>query len=431
MTRNAYGGMGSSPRCEGAIRPTATKRRLAPASITGPAPVFRRLLLVGALCALALTTTAVPGSGAPPSEVNITVEMGDYWFSPSYLAVEVNSTLNITLRNTAGQLHEFEVLGYGVEGAAEGFGNGSLVFVANKTGTFTILCGVPGHSTQGMVGRLIVVGPGFELNPLPQVAGQMIAVLEAVAEEYKAANVTGGAPQNPTEYNESRDFLEAAKDLWSSIEADASAHDPKGAAKVGGYLSNLTAKIAGYAPDEEVHLLVADLKEELLEIGAATTTGASSGWQEHLAALRAGLAQVAALYRAGDAAGADTLLGEVYLSHVEPLEKALENVDPALKTRMESEIIVELRGLMRGAAGSAAVDAEIAKINATLDQVAAKLAPPSAPAGPWFVLGAVAGLIAGTVLGTLAFALYVRKLAAASRRPQGAETAPETKGGGA
>lgn len=391
---------------------------------------MRGPLLLGALFGLTLAWLAAPASAAAPSEVRFTVEMGDYWFSPSYIAVEVNSTVNITLHNTAAQPHEFEILGYGVEGRAEASANGSLVFVANQTGTFTILCGIPGHSTQGMVGRLIVVGPGFELNPLPQVAGQMLTVLEGVAEEYEAANVSGGAAQNPVEYNESRDFLEAAKDLWATIEMDAAAYDPSGAAKVEGFLSNLTSKIEGFAPAAEVDLIVSDLKEELAEIGAAPAQGVASTWQEHLAALKSGLAEVAAAYRAGDAAGADALLGQTYLMHVEPLEKALDPVDPELKTRMESEVIVELRGLIRGGASVQAVDAEVAEIHATLDEVSAALSPPSAPAGPWFALGAVAGLIGGTVLGTLAFALYVRRLAAARPKPAATQAAAGVEEGG-
>jgi len=429
MTRNAAFPRAGVAPAGSPIRPAATSQGAAPPGRQVARGLASQPLLLGSLLGLTLAALAAPALGAAPSEVRFTVELGDYWFSPSYIAVEVNSTVNITLYNPAAQPHEFEILGYGVEGRAEASANGSLVFLANKTGTFTILCGIPGHSTQGMVGRLIVVGPGFELNPLPQVAGQMVAVLEGVAEEYEAANVTGGAAQNSVEYNESRDFLEAAKDLWATIEMDAAAFDPSGAAKIEGFLSNLTARIEGFAPAAEVRLIVSDLVEELTEIGAAPTQGAASTWQGHLAALKSGLAEVSALYRAGDAAGADALLGQTYLTHVEPLEKALDPVDADLKIRMESEIIVELRGLIRSGASVQAVEAEVAEIHATLDQVSAALSPPSAPAGPWFALGAVAGLIGGTALGTLAFALYVRRLAAARPKPAAAEPAAITEEG--
>src|SRR3990172_11697661 len=108
-------------------------------------------LLLGSLLGLTLAALAAPALGAAPSEVRFTVELGDYWFSPSYIAVEVNSTVNITLYNPAAQPHEFEILGYGVEGRAEASANGSLVFLANKTGTFTHLSPIPPHSTHRIV----------------------------------------------------------------------------------------------------------------------------------------------------------------------------------------------------------------------------------------------------------------------------------------
>jgi plastocyanin len=383
-------------------------------------PIAFVLVLAGATLSLASSVA----SAAAPTEIKVTVTMGDYWFSPNYIAVEVNTTLNITVVNAASQVHEYEILGYGVETAAAPGENGSLVFVANQTGLFTIICGISGHSTLGMVGRLVVIGAGFELNPVPQVASQLIGLLEAVEREYEGANVTGGVIENIGEYNESRDFAETAENLWSTIEVDAAASDDSGAAKVDHAFAELRAAIANKSAFEAVEHEVDELIHELREIGGSSPGTPAGTWQEHLAALRSGLAQVVSLYKSGDAEGADLLLGEVYLDHLEPLEDPVTAVDPALKAQMEAQVIVELRGLLRSGASSATVDAKAAEISATLLQVEGKLTPAGPSPGPWLLLGMLLGLTLGVIIGVVAFAAYARKLRAGASAPK----AP-TKGG--
>jgi uncharacterized cupredoxin-like copper-binding protein len=73
------------------------------------------------------------------------------------LHVKKGDIINVTLINNGMQPHDFTLDGYNVKTKVLNSGqSGSIVFTADKTGTFTYYCSVPGHKDLGMVGQFVV-----------------------------------------------------------------------------------------------------------------------------------------------------------------------------------------------------------------------------------------------------------------------------------
>jgi hypothetical protein len=102
----------------------------------------------------------------------------------------------------------------------------------------------------------------------------------------------------------------------------------------------------------------------------------SASPQEALTELRAvrdGLDQALATYRAGDKAKADSQVGDTYLEHFERVEGPLEEADSALKEELEDSIRQDLRREIKASASADKVEALKREIDAGLDQAEAAL----------------------------------------------------------
>jgi hypothetical protein len=92
-----------------------------------------------------------------------------------------------------------------------------------------------------------------------------------------------------------------------------------------------------------------------------------------LPAVRKGLAEGLAAYRAGDAERADGLIGDVYLEHFEHVEGPLGDVDEGLMSDLEQQIASGVREQIKAGDPVKDVQASIAQINKGLDQAQAAL----------------------------------------------------------
>jgi hypothetical protein len=101
---------------------------------------------------------------------------------------------------------------------------------------------------------------------------------------------------------------------------------------------------------------------------ATETTSTTQHAIAEVGAVRTGLAEALATYKAGDAATADDQVGDAYLRHFELVEGPLEEVDHELKEELEHEIREELRGKIRAGAPARAVEALVTEIEARLDE---------------------------------------------------------------
>ena len=110
--------------------------------------------------------TAVPTSApesettTSPSAVNgteVTVEGGEFKFSPDEITVKKGEKVTITFKNTGSFPHNFTIEGLDVATKRIQPGESDTVeFTPDQAGEFKFICDVGNHEEQGMVGTLTV-----------------------------------------------------------------------------------------------------------------------------------------------------------------------------------------------------------------------------------------------------------------------------------
>lgn len=131
--------------------------------------------LLTAVIAVVLVLAACGGDedGPGDAQTSFTVEMSDFAFEPSDVAVPPGEEITVTLNNVGSVDHNWVVLASGVQIEAEseipedrtGFelvassvieagDSATITFTAPDRGVYQIICDVPGHYTAGMEGRL-------------------------------------------------------------------------------------------------------------------------------------------------------------------------------------------------------------------------------------------------------------------------------------
>jgi len=81
-----------------------------------------------------------------------------YGFSPSTIEVKKGDNVRITFISDDIS-HDLVIDGFNVGTDVVSSGDSyTIQFIADKAGTFAFYCSVNGHSDEGMVGKLIVVG---------------------------------------------------------------------------------------------------------------------------------------------------------------------------------------------------------------------------------------------------------------------------------
>ncbi|MEK9207640.1 MAG: cupredoxin domain-containing protein [Patescibacteria group bacterium] len=91
------------------------------------------------------------------SENEITVEAGEFQFTPSEITVKKGEKVKITFKNAGKFPHNFTIADLSIATKRINPGQEDTVeFTANKTGEFKFFCSVGNHQEQGMVGTLTV-----------------------------------------------------------------------------------------------------------------------------------------------------------------------------------------------------------------------------------------------------------------------------------
>lgn len=97
-----------------------------------------------------------PSSSAIPGASEVRIRAGDYSFSPSEIYLPKGSSVNVTLVNTSGQMHDITVPGLGLHLVA-GAGETRTSALANlSAGRYDAYCSIPGHAQLGMRATFIV-----------------------------------------------------------------------------------------------------------------------------------------------------------------------------------------------------------------------------------------------------------------------------------
>ena len=130
---------------------------------------MKKSLLLG-LCGLVIAVVLV---GCGPKKVTFDVDMKEYSFTPSTLEVPAGAEVTINLENTGTLEHDMVIMVAGKEATApfneddqanifwqhklDMGASESVTFTApTEAGEYQIVCGIPAHLEQGMVGTLIV-----------------------------------------------------------------------------------------------------------------------------------------------------------------------------------------------------------------------------------------------------------------------------------
>lgn len=108
------------------------------------------------------TPTSAPAteSNITPSETTqteITIEGGEFKFTPSEITVKKGEKIKLTFKNTGTFAHDFVIADLNLATKRIQPGEEETVeFTPDKIGEFKIICSVGNHEEQGMTGVLIV-----------------------------------------------------------------------------------------------------------------------------------------------------------------------------------------------------------------------------------------------------------------------------------
>ena len=87
----------------------------------------------------------------------ISVTGNEFLFTPKNIGVSKGDTVKIMFTNTGKYPHNFTISDLNVQTKTVSPGQSDTVtFTADKAGTFTYMCTVPGHADKGMTGTLTV-----------------------------------------------------------------------------------------------------------------------------------------------------------------------------------------------------------------------------------------------------------------------------------
>lgn len=101
------------------------------------------------------TEQAPPVPGAPVVEVEAT----EFGFQPERLVIDAGETVNLTLINRGGLLHDLTIPELDIQLVAGPGETATAGLETLEAGEYQMLCTVPGHADAGMVAWMVVEGP--------------------------------------------------------------------------------------------------------------------------------------------------------------------------------------------------------------------------------------------------------------------------------
>lgn len=121
----------------------------------------RTIGLLVAVLAVGLVAAGCGGGGAAPSGgetgggQQLTVELSSFAFEPSQITLQQGREVKVTLVSKDIE-HTFTVPDLGIDFPVGAGGTKTVSFTPQQTGTFKLLCIIPGHTEAGMVGSVTV-----------------------------------------------------------------------------------------------------------------------------------------------------------------------------------------------------------------------------------------------------------------------------------
>lgn len=115
----------------------------------------RLVAIAGSILAVGWLVGAAPAGAASPQEV--TVSGTEFSFEPQQITVSSGEELVITFRNEGTIAHNFTVSGLDAgTGTIQAGETAELRVTPTESGTYSVICSVPGHAERGMRGEIMV-----------------------------------------------------------------------------------------------------------------------------------------------------------------------------------------------------------------------------------------------------------------------------------
>ena len=117
-----------------------------------------RIILAATLFG-AMTLAACGGGGTPaptPTPLEIKIDSTEFRFDPNTITVKVGQPVRVLVTNTGALEHTFTIEDLDVDEPTPIGKTVTVEFTPTKSGTFELICTVPGHKEAGMVGTVVV-----------------------------------------------------------------------------------------------------------------------------------------------------------------------------------------------------------------------------------------------------------------------------------
>lgn len=115
----------------------------------------RRIRMLLAAAFLGTILLAACSSGAATTE-DLTVRASEFKFDPVTINLKVGEPVQATITNVGNVRHTFTIPDLEVNAVMAAGETVTVEFTPTESGTFELLCAVPGHKEAGMVGTIEV-----------------------------------------------------------------------------------------------------------------------------------------------------------------------------------------------------------------------------------------------------------------------------------
>ncbi len=136
---------------------------------------MRKIFFFAWILSIILSACGGAGGSAVPAST-ISMDMSEFKFTPSELAVFSGKETTLELKNSGAVQHDFTILKQGAipqtpfdhdkqagdilaEFKLDAGQSGTFKFTLPAPGDYTFICGVPGHAEAGMKGKITAIQP--------------------------------------------------------------------------------------------------------------------------------------------------------------------------------------------------------------------------------------------------------------------------------
>ena len=216
---------------------------------------------------------------------------------------------------------------------------------------------------SGMMDEAIVLYAGEEAEELVTKAGVIKGLLETAGIEYSEA-VEDGQIIEMIEYQDASAFIDRANVTFSTIQSEIEAAE---AEEIADYFAQLSGGLETMADPENIQTLVDGIIHEFEEAFGLDEHDSGYDGQAYIDRIIELLDEAVAAYEAGDAQEAKALAIEAYLDNYEFIEADIEEDDPELMEKIETDIRIDLVSMIDDGRPASEIELHVSMIKGDLE----------------------------------------------------------------